>query len=157
MDSTTSGTSAGLRDRADEAGELIARARKADRAGSAPEPGCGPDPEDPASRLEEFLAVVVEFAGASAGVVRGLTCDGSGLKLIAAVGFPADLRAREALVGLCGICGDAVRDDRIQVGGKLSFCAEQTSAPFFGEVCRRAIAVPLDYKEIPVGVLTLFF
>lgn len=110
-----------------------------------------------ASRLEEFLGVVVDLAGAHGGALRGLAADGEHLRLVAAVGLPADLREREAVVGMCGICGDAVRHDDIRVRSGLQFCAERTSTPFFGETCRRAVAVPLDYKGGPIGVLTLFF
>jgi two-component system nitrate/nitrite sensor histidine kinase NarX len=111
----------------------------------------------PQSMLDAFLVTVVRLAGARAGAVRALTADGGKLRLVAAWGLPEDVLAREALIGPCGICGDALHGESVQVADNPARCGKLAVDEFFEQICTGTVAVPLEYKGRPVGVFTLFF
>jgi two-component system nitrate/nitrite sensor histidine kinase NarX len=107
--------------------------------------------------LEAFLATVVRIANAYAGVVRSLTEDGSSLRLVAAVGLSQDVVRHEAMVGQCGVCGEAARHSGVHVACDASGCDKLALADYFGKPRSGAVAVPLEYKGATIGVFTLFF
>lgn len=108
--------------------------------------------------LHEFLETVVGIAGAQAGVIRALTHDGGYMRLVAAVGLSEEFVQRELLINVCGICGEAVRDDDIHAASDFRGCSQLFSAHRDGGRCfRHAVAVPLEYKGHPIGVFNLFF
>lgn len=110
------------------------------------------------SGLEAFLETVVSLGGAQAGVIRALTHDGGYMRLMAAVGLSEEFLQRELLIGVCGVCGNAVRDDEIATASDFRGCAQLFSAHQTGGRCfRHVVAVPLEYKGEPVGVFNLFF
>ena len=107
--------------------------------------------------LQRFLGNIVELCGASAGAVRVLTDDGTRLRLVGAVGLPADVLEREASVALdCGICGDAARDDSIEEATDVRACARRTLSGYFGRDCTGLLAVPLCHRGRMLGVYNLF-
>jgi two-component system nitrate/nitrite sensor histidine kinase NarX len=59
----------------------------------------------------------------------------------------------------CGVCGEAARGEHAVRHGDsrhMHFCSERTSLSYFGERCRRIIAVPLRYQGKILGVYNLF-
>jgi two-component system nitrate/nitrite sensor histidine kinase NarX len=106
--------------------------------------------------LERFLGTMVKLAGAAAGAVRVVTPDGAHLRLVGAIGLPQEVIEREQYVPLeCGICGTAARDLSIQSAETL-VCRENTALAYFGEHCKRVIAIPLRNKGRVMGVYNLF-
>ena len=106
--------------------------------------------------LERFLSTMVKLAGAAAGAVRVVTPDGAHLRLVGAIGLPQEVIEREQYVPLeCGICGTAARDLSIQSAETL-VCRENTALAYFGEHCKRVIAIPLRNKGRVMGVYNLF-
>ena len=61
--------------------------------------------------IEDFLQTIVKLAGAQGGVIRALTHDANYMRMIASIGLSEEFLQRELLVSVCGICGQAVRDD----------------------------------------------
>ncbi len=111
----------------------------------------------PNSMLDAFLVTVVRLAGAHAGAVRALSPDGDKLRLVAAWGLPEAVLEREALIDPCGVCGDALRSDGVQVADDPARCGSLAVDSYFKKVCTGTVAVPLEYKGRSVGVFTLFF
>jgi two-component system nitrate/nitrite sensor histidine kinase NarX len=108
--------------------------------------------------LDEFLEAIVGLAGAQAGVIRALTHDGGYMRLVSAVGLSEAFLQRELLISVCGVCGDAVRDDEIHSASDFRGCSQLFSAHRGGGRCfRHVVAVPLEYKGQPVGVFNLFY
>jgi two-component system nitrate/nitrite sensor histidine kinase NarX len=107
--------------------------------------------------LDGFLRTVVGLAGAQGGAVRALTDDGEYLRLLAAVGVTEDFIQGEFLVGVCGVCGMAIREDDICTASDFRACSRLFDARDQGGCFRHVIAVPLEYKGEPVGVFNLFF
>jgi len=107
--------------------------------------------------LDGFLKMVVGLTGAQGGAIRALTHDGEYLRLVAAVGVSEEFFQRELLVGVCGVCGDAVRNDDIHSSSDFRGCSQLFTAHRQGGCFRHVIAVPLEYKDEPVGVFNLFF
>ena len=107
--------------------------------------------------LDRFLSTMIGLAGASAGAVRVLSADGAHMRLVGAVGLPAEVVERERIVDLdCGICGQAVRSNQTSISADLQVCKEQSSQQYFGTHCKRIIAVPLQYQGRVLGVYNLF-
>jgi len=132
------------------------RIRHADARGATAPAVCGVG-GTPQSMLDAFLVTVVRLAGARAGAVRALTPEGDKLRLVAAWGLPDEVLAREALIGPCGVCGDALQGDTVRVADSASPCGTLAVDSFFEQVCTGTVAVPLEYKGRSVGVFTLFF
>lgn len=112
------------------------------------------------SLLERFLGTMIKLAEADAGAVRVLTADGENLRLVGAIGLPPEVVECERYIPLeCGVCGEAARgENAVQHGDSrhVHFCSERTSLSYFGERCRRIIAVPLRYQGKILGVYNLF-
>ena len=107
--------------------------------------------------LERFLSTMIRLAGANAGAVRVLTSDGGHLRLVASIGLPEEVLERERIVDLgCGICGEAVRDNATRLTSDLHVCAQRASQKYFGDECKKVIAVPLQYKGKVHGLYNLF-
>ena len=128
-----------------------------DRRGDHPAAAAAGVGGTPQSMLDAFLVTVVRLAGARAGAVRALTPEGDRLRLVAAWGLPEDVLAREALIGPCGVCGDALQGDAVRVADNPARCGRLAVDNFFEQVCTGTVAVPLEYKGRSVGVFTLFF
>jgi len=106
--------------------------------------------------LERFLSTMVKLAGAAAGAVRVLTPDGSHLRLVGTIGLPREVIEREQYVPLeCGICGTAAGTHTIE-SAETSVCRERTALAYFGNTCKRVIAIPLRNKGKIMGVYNLF-
>lgn len=107
--------------------------------------------------IDAFLDTIVKLAGAHAGAIRALTHDANYMRMIAAVGLSDEFMQRELLVSVCGICGQAVRDDDIRTASDFRGCSQLFTARRSGSTFRHALAVPLEYKNEPVGVFNLFY
>ena len=107
--------------------------------------------------VEEFLQTIVKLAGAQGGVIRALTHDANYMRLIASMGLSDEFLQRELLVSVCGICGQAIRDDDIRSASDFRGCSQLFTARRSGNTFRHAIAVPLEHKGEPVGVFNLFY
>jgi len=106
--------------------------------------------------LERFLSTMVKLAGAIGGAVRVATPDGSHLRLIGASGLPQEVIEREQYIPLeCGICGKAARTQSIE-SAETAVCRENTALAYFGDACKRVIAIPLRNKGRIMGVYNLF-
>lgn len=114
--------------------------------------------EDLRALLDRFLAPLVRLAGARAGAVRMLSADGERFELVSTLGIPASLQISEHLVDRhCGFCGEGVDQARVVWAGELRACAARTGESFFGQECRRALTVPLQYGSRVLGIYNLFF
>lgn len=112
--------------------------------------------DDLEALLQRFLGTIVQLCGAAAGAARVLTDDGTRLRLVGAVGLPAEVLEREALVEVaCGACGNAALADRIEITD-VRRCAERTSCAYFGRDCTSVLAVPLCHRGRMLGVYNLF-
>lgn len=106
--------------------------------------------------LERFLGTMIKLAGAIAGAVRVVTPDGSHLRLIGTIGLPQEVIEREQYVSLeCGVCGTAASTHAIE-SAEASVCRDNTALAYFGDACKRVIAVPLRNKGRIMGVYNLF-
>jgi two-component system nitrate/nitrite sensor histidine kinase NarX len=107
--------------------------------------------------LTRFLGKIVELCGAAAGAARVLSDDGRSLRLVGAVGLPAELLQREASVRLdCGICGDAARTDNVALATDVGTCALRSRSDYFGRTCTGLLAVPLTHRGRMLGVYNVF-
>lgn len=109
--------------------------------------------------LGRFLAPIVHLAGAQAGVVRILSDDGEQMQLVGDIGLPAGVRLAELSVDRhCGTCGIAADSDAMTWSVDLHSCARHNNGgEYFGEHCRRMLAVPLRYRGQLLGIYNLFF
>jgi len=108
--------------------------------------------------LQHFLEPIVRLAGAQAGAVRVLSDDGQTLQLVSAVGMPEGVCEREQAVDRhCGHCGSAADGQALVWASDLQACARHSPGGFFGQECRRLLAVPLRHRDRTLGVYNLFF
>lgn len=115
------------------------------------------DADETGSILVDFLGLVVRLTGARAGAVRAPTPDGAHLRLLAAVGLPAELCARDSMMpASCGMCGASLQSSLTRQATIAVGCALR-EADAGAEFSGRAVAVPLDHRDRPIGVLNLFF
>jgi two-component system, NarL family, nitrate/nitrite sensor histidine kinase NarX len=109
------------------------------------------------SLLDGFLETIIKSAGAKAGAIRLLSSNGRELHIAGAVGLPPEIFEHEGNIELdCGVCGKAASGGDIQ-SDEMSSCAKRFGTRFFGEDCRRIVAVPLEYRDDPIGVFNLFY
>ncbi|MGE0312337.1 MAG: GAF domain-containing sensor histidine kinase [Lautropia sp.] len=134
-------------------------------------PGCGaasvtvastPTPPDSTdarleSALQAFLGSIVRLAGARAGAVRALDADGARMHMLASTGLPPAFVARERIVEACGVCGDAMKGDAIQVADSSGRCRMLERGDALAARFEGSVAVPLTFRTRTVGVFTLFF
>jgi two-component system, NarL family, nitrate/nitrite sensor histidine kinase NarX len=107
--------------------------------------------------LDGFLETIIKSVGARAGAIRLLSSNGRELHIAGAVGLPPEIYERESNIELgCGVCGKAASEGDIQ-SDEVAFCARRFDIQFFGEDCRRIIAVPLEFRGNLIGVFNLFF
>ncbi len=110
------------------------------------------------SVLVDFLGLVVRLTGARAGAIRAPIADGSKLRLLASVGLPTEMCERDALMpSSCGMCGAALKSALTRQATAALGCAILEGEAPFGAARGRAVAVPLDHRDRPIGVLNLFF
>lgn len=109
------------------------------------------------SLLEGFLKTIVGSVGARAGAVRVLSSNGQGLQMVGAAGLPPEIFECEDDVDIgCGVCGKAVFGKDVSASD-AGICAQRFNTQFFIDDCKHVVAVPLDYQDNLIGVLTLFF
>lgn len=115
------------------------------------------DDADVERLLARFLPTMTRLAGAIAGAVRVATPDGAHLRLVGAIGLPPEVERREQYVPFtCGICGKAAREQSVEICEASETCRETTALGYFGDRCRRVIAVPLRHRGRVMGVYNLF-
>ncbi|MHB0984563.1 MAG: GAF domain-containing sensor histidine kinase [Sulfuricella sp.] len=107
--------------------------------------------------LERFLGTMIKLAGADAGAVRVLTADGLNLRLVGSLGLPPEVIERERYIPVeCGVCGEAAREHTVHNSTSVRNCEERNTHGYFGQQCRRVVAVPLRYQGKMLGVYNLF-
>ena len=116
------------------------------------------EPDKPLEALlNGFLKTILAITGARAGAIRLLAPDSPELYLGASAGLTPEIIHSEAQVSVhCGICGSALVDGAIR-SSDTGFCTQRTGGPFFGGACLGLVAVPLVFRDQPVGVFNLFF
>jgi two-component system, NarL family, nitrate/nitrite sensor histidine kinase NarX len=108
--------------------------------------------------LRSFLEPIIRLAGAQAGAVRLLADSEERLRLVSEIGLPPAVHASEEAVDRhCGICGIAADGGRMVSSSDLGRCSARGGAAFFGQACRRLVAVPLQHRGRVLGVYNLFF
>lgn len=108
--------------------------------------------------LQRFLDPIVRLAGAQAGAVRVLTQDDQQLQLVSAIGLPESVCCSEQAVSRhCGPCGNAADGQPSVWASDLGVCAARAGGEFFGDDCRRLLAVPMRHRGRVLGVYNLFF
>lgn len=113
---------------------------------------------DLAGLLLRFLEPLVRIAGAGGGALRVLDEQGSGMHLLGSVGLPAAVLAAERQVDPgCGVCGAALASHEAQRSDDLTPCVRRSAGQYFGQECRRVMAVPLQYRGRRLGLISLFF
>ena len=109
--------------------------------------------------LEPMLGALVRLAGATAATVRVVSDDGARFEPVSAVGLPDRLgrRGAGAVEYWCGACAEARQPDSDCV--KRHVCGSESRFPVdrLGAVCHHIVAVPLQHKGRPVGMLNLMF
>lgn len=122
------------------------------------QPALGDGDSPTNSVLTEFLDLVVRLTGARAGAVRTPTADSSQLRLIASVGLASEVCARDSVMPAnCGMCGAALQSSLTRQATRRVGCEVLDTQNSSGSGRGRAVAVPLDHRERPIGVLNLFF
>lgn len=107
--------------------------------------------------LQRLLESVIALTGARAGAVRLLSPEGDRLRLLSEVGLPSTVHRCEASVdSRCGTCGAATAAGHAVSSTDLGVCAERAGVVFFGQECRRLLAVPLQHRGRVLGVYNLF-
>ena len=116
------------------------------------------------SSLQAFLGSIVRLADARAGAVRSIDPERGQMRLLASIGLPPEVLECERLVGDCGVCGAAMKEDMASVEQDAIHIAEsiarcQRLGGANGQAPRYAgsVAVPLSFRGRTVGVFTLFF
>ncbi len=107
--------------------------------------------------LERGLRAIVALTGARGGAVRLLDEGAGGLRLVASTGLPPAWIARERSVAAeCGVCGQALHEDCIQVDTEAERCARRIGS-FADGAPGPALALPLHCRGRRAGVFNLFF
>ena len=107
--------------------------------------------------LDGFLETIIKSVGAGAGAIRLLSPNGRELHMAGAVGLPAEIFEHESQVDLgCGVCGKAAREGDIH-SDEAATCARHAGCHYFGNGCKRVVAVPLEFRGELIGVFNLFF
>jgi two-component system nitrate/nitrite sensor histidine kinase NarX len=125
-----------------------------------PVPATPPDEGDSSANsvLAEFLGLVVRLTDARAGAIRAPTADSSNLRLVASVGLSSEVCERDAVMPAnCGMCGAALQSALTRQATRHIGCKVLDAQNTAGSAPGRAVAVPLDHRDKPIGVLNLFF
>ncbi len=105
--------------------------------------------------LDSFLGTMVRLSNAHAGIVRVLTPDGKGLRIVGAEGLPQEALATNSVMPLeTALCGQPVGSS-IKNLPYLFECKGNT-AQAFGMEGGWVVALPLKYKNTLLGVYNLF-
>lgn len=105
--------------------------------------------------LDSFLGTMVRLSNAHAGIVRVLTPDGKGLRVVGAEGLPQEALATNSIMPLeTALCGQPVGAS-IKNLPYLFECKGNT-AQAFGMEGGWVVALPLKYKNTLLGVYNLF-
>lgn len=113
---------------------------------------------DMGALLQRFLEPIVRLAGASAGAVRVLSEAGDRLVMVSSIGLPgAACGAEHAVDRHCGYCGAAADTRSMIWASDIDDCNKRIGAGFFGDDCRRMLAVPLQHRGRVQGVYNLFY
>lgn len=108
--------------------------------------------------LERFLISIVALAGAQAGAVRILTADGQFMRLVAQQGLPSYVLSAELQVDRhCGMCGVAAGVDVLGWVDDVRSCSRHTTDDYFGNRCKRILAISLPHGKEVLGIYNLFF
>lgn len=108
--------------------------------------------------LDRFLRPIVDVAGAQAGAVRVLGDDGLRMQLVSGFGLPQGvLDAERSVEHDCGVCGRAALDRRPAWADDLQRCSRRSHGEYFGDGCKRVLAVPLQHRGKVLGVYNLFY
>jgi two-component system nitrate/nitrite sensor histidine kinase NarX len=105
--------------------------------------------------LDSFLGTMVRLSSAHAGIVRVLTPDGKGLRVVGAEGLPQDALNTNSVMPLeTALCGQPVGAS-IKNLPYLFECKGNT-AQAFGMEGDWVVALPIKYKNTLLGVYNLF-
>jgi two-component system nitrate/nitrite sensor histidine kinase NarX len=108
--------------------------------------------------MVRFLDPILQISGAVAGGVRALDGRDQQMHLVGDIGLPGLLRETEQSVEPdCGVCGVALASAQPAWAEDVGPCARRNGHPFFGDGCRRMLAVPLRHRGRVLGLLNLFF
>lgn len=116
------------------------------------------DGNDLQELLARFMPPLMELARADAGAVRMLDDTGEHMLLVASQGLPEDvLRSERSVPAPCGVCGRAAEGAEPVWSEDLDDCSRRNESPYFGDACRRVLAVPLTHRGQTLGVYNLFY
>ncbi|MCC7327451.1 MAG: hypothetical protein IT521_11680 [Burkholderiales bacterium] len=104
--------------------------------------------------LSPMLFAMVRLAGADAGVIKVIGQDGASFESVADTGLP---RSDEERASWCATCVESRDVESSCVKSNLCGHDERIPADVLGFVCKHRIAVPLRYRDRPVGTLQLLF
>ena len=108
--------------------------------------------------LDRFLVDIISMAQAQAGAVRVLTEDGQSMRLVAQRGLPPQVVTAERLVSRkCGVCGSASHANILGWVDDVNSCAMHSPTSYFGEKCKRVLAISLVHGKQVLGIYNLFF
>lgn len=106
--------------------------------------------------LEGFLANIIRFSGASAGMVRVQLPNGKQFRMMGCGGMPDEALQRKTVIEAGGASGINGVDESTDA----EFCKSKYGEAFFTESCSHILSVALgkdDAESEPEGVLSLFF
>ncbi len=105
--------------------------------------------------LDSFLGTMVRLSNAHAGIVRVLTSDGKGLRIIGAEGLPQEALAAHSIMPLeTALCGQPIGSSIKNL--PYLFECKGNIAEAFGIEDGWVVALPLRYKNTLLGVYNLF-
>ena len=109
--------------------------------------------------IRPMLEAVVRMAGADAGALRFAGSEPARQRLALGVGVPtgADGMARDAFAIWCGPCAESRNPESDCIRDRICGVGESVASEVSGPVCRHVVAVPLRYRDAPVGMLDLHF
>ena len=105
--------------------------------------------------IRPMLEAVVRMAGADAGALRFAGSEPARQRLALGVGVPtgADGMARDAFAIWCGPCAESRNPESDCIRDRICGVGESVASEVSGPVCRHVVAVPLRYRDAPVGML----
>lgn len=105
--------------------------------------------------LDSFLGTMVRLSNAHAGIVRVLTSDGKGLRIIGGEGLPQEALAAHNVMPLeTALCGQPIGSSIKNL--PYLFECKGNIAEAFGIEDGWVVALPLRYKNTLLGVYNLF-
>ena len=106
--------------------------------------------------LTRFLHTLKDVVHARAAVVRLATDDGQ-MRLVSSIGLDEDLMKREQLIPseTC-LCGSAFTEGKVLFQRDIKECDKIVGRAFFGKEDVAMVVVPLQYRDMTLGVYNLF-